>query len=331
MPDDSTSATGPDAGSAIAGPRSHRDEPLVSVGVPVFNGAQFLEDALTSIRAQTYQNLEIVIADNASDDATEEICRRHADGDPRITYVRHPTNVGASKNFNFVLEQSSGAYFKWAAHDDVLEPEFIEECVRVLESNPGIVLCHSEVLSIDEAGSIIGSGEADPAVVLVDADAPDVRRRFGSLILTPHYCYDVFGVIRAEVLRGTSLIGTQIGSDRKLLTELALRGRLARVDRPLFLSRDHSGRSVRSMPLRERAEWFSGSRAGRFVAPQWRELAGVCDALYRSPARPADKIRCTPEVVVWLWMNKVFLARDLRDVVAESTWRRVSHRRAGSS
>lgn len=327
MSDGSNIEARSDAGGAAAGGATA----LVSVGVPVYNGEEFLEDALSSIRGQTYQNLEIIIADNASDDRTEEICRRHAEVDPRITYIRHPSNLGASRNFNYVVEQSSGPYFKWAAHDDVLEPEFIEECVHVLDADPEAVLCHSEALAIDEEGSIVGPGEADPAVVLVGADAPEVRRRFASLILTPHYCYDVFGVIRADVLRGTSLIGTQIGSDRKLLTELGLRGRLARVDRPLFLSRDHSGRSVRSMPLRERAQWFSGSRSSRFIAPQWRELGGIIDALYRWPAPMLDKVRLLPEMVVWLWKNKVFLARDLRDVVADNTWRRVRLERTGST
>ena len=95
----------------------HRDVPLVSIGMPVFNGEDYVEAALDSILTQTFTNFELIISDNASTDRTEEICNDFADSDDRIRYYRQEKNLGAAANFNRVFELSSGKYFKWAAHD----------------------------------------------------------------------------------------------------------------------------------------------------------------------------------------------------------------------
>jgi glycosyltransferase involved in cell wall biosynthesis len=104
--------------------------PKVATGMPVWNGEKFVSEAIESILAQTYGDFELVISDNASTDATAEICHDYAKQDARIRYIRQKTNIGAAPNYNEVFRHSSGQYFKWAAHDDVLAPEFIGECVR---------------------------------------------------------------------------------------------------------------------------------------------------------------------------------------------------------
>src|SRR5438270_1690210 len=103
----------------------------VAIGMPVWNGEAFLSEAIESILAQTYGDFELVISDNASTDATAEICRSYAQRDARIRYIRQEKNIGANSNYNGVFRRSSGEYFKWAAHDDVLAPEFIYECVKL--------------------------------------------------------------------------------------------------------------------------------------------------------------------------------------------------------
>ena len=97
-------------------------KPTVSIGMPVYNGVPFLNEALDSILAQTYRDFELVISDNASTDETESICRAYAASDPRIRYYRQQENLGAMPNFNRVCELSRGQYFKWAACDDVCSP-----------------------------------------------------------------------------------------------------------------------------------------------------------------------------------------------------------------
>src|SRR3982751_485615 len=100
--------------------------PKVSIGLPVYNGELHLALALDSILAQTYGDFEIVISDNGSTDGTESICRRYAAADPRIRYERNETNRGAAWNYNHVFELSRGEYFKWMAHDDLIEPNYLE-------------------------------------------------------------------------------------------------------------------------------------------------------------------------------------------------------------
>jgi glycosyltransferase involved in cell wall biosynthesis len=119
--------------------------PLVSIGVPVYNGARIIGPALDALLAQTYANLEVVICDNASTDGTDAICRRYAAMDSRVRYVRNPINIGArgsAGNFGRVLALSTGKYFMWAAADDRRPPTVVEQAVAALESNPTAVLAH---------------------------------------------------------------------------------------------------------------------------------------------------------------------------------------------
>jgi glycosyltransferase involved in cell wall biosynthesis len=115
------------------------DIPMVTIGMPVFNGAMYLRDALNSILAQTYPNFELVISDNCSTDGTAEICKEYVQKDTRIRYVRQHSNIGPSLNFKFVLNQARGSYFTWAAADDVRSPDFLESNVRFLQTNPDYV------------------------------------------------------------------------------------------------------------------------------------------------------------------------------------------------
>ena len=95
-------------------------QPLVSVGMPVNNGANHLADALQSVLSQDYTNLEVVVCDNASDDGTEVIASGFAGRDPRVRYLRSPENIGLLPNFRRVRDEVRGNYFCWLGHDDLL-------------------------------------------------------------------------------------------------------------------------------------------------------------------------------------------------------------------
>lgn len=95
-----------------------RSRPVVSIGMPVYNGEKFIREALDSLLAQTFTDFELIISDNASTDATESICRDYAEEDSRIRYIRQQENLGALPNFQFVLNEAFGEYFMWAACDD---------------------------------------------------------------------------------------------------------------------------------------------------------------------------------------------------------------------
>lgn len=218
--------------------------PRVSIVLPVFNGEHYLRRAINSILDQTFTDFELLICDNASTDATEDISRAYARDDERIHYHRHTENIGPNLNFSYGVAMASGEYFKWAAHDDEFAPNFLETCVAALDDNPHAVLCQSLVSIIDERGkelTIYDSG-------LTHAGAARQSARFSSLVLQPHVCTDLFGLIRLSALLKTNLLwGNYHGCDRALLAELALIGPYEKIAEPLFMNREHKQRYVRSI------------------------------------------------------------------------------------
>jgi glycosyltransferase involved in cell wall biosynthesis len=108
-----------------------RNKPLVSIGMPVYNGEKFIREALDSLLAQTFTDFELIISDNASTDNTEAICLEYAAKDARIRYVRQPENRGVLFNFQFVLDEARGEYFMWSAHDDAWDNRWLEVLLPV--------------------------------------------------------------------------------------------------------------------------------------------------------------------------------------------------------
>jgi glycosyltransferase involved in cell wall biosynthesis len=100
--------------------------PTVSVGLPVFNGAEYLRDSIEALLSQTYTDFELLISDNASTDRTAEICEEYARRDPRIRFMRQKANRGAATNFKLLLDEAVGTYFMWAAADDLVSANWIE-------------------------------------------------------------------------------------------------------------------------------------------------------------------------------------------------------------
>jgi len=118
--------------------------PKVSIGLPVYNGEEFIHKRLESILNQTFTNFELIISDNASSDKTPNICEEYAKKDKRIRYVRQKKNMGAKWNFNFVLQEAKFEYFVWAAVDDIWLPSFLEKNIMILESKKNVVASMSK-------------------------------------------------------------------------------------------------------------------------------------------------------------------------------------------
>ena len=256
--------------------------PRVSIGLPVYNGENYLEEAIVSILAQSFTDFELIIGDNASSDRSREIVQTYAAQDPRIRSYRNEVNRGAAWNFNRVFELARGQYFKWAAHDDLIRPEFLRECVDVLDADESAVLCFCHADVIDESGTTV-------ATVLpgLATDSTKAHIRYRDLVLHWHTCLDIFGLMRREVLSGTSLIGSYAASDRVLLAELSLRGRFRHVPQILFTSRVHTGQSSQvhlvtgqaKIDLRSYTSWFDTSKAGKVAFPQWKLLSNYARAI----------------------------------------------------
>ena len=123
--------------------------PIVSIGLPVYNGEDFLKYALDSLLSQTFRDFELIISDNASTDNTPKICQEYVLRDKRIRYIRQNNNMGALWNFNFVLKQSNKEYFIWVSSDDKLHPEFLEKNIDILEKNKNVVCSIGDVIYSD--------------------------------------------------------------------------------------------------------------------------------------------------------------------------------------
>lgn len=286
--------------------------PLVSVGVPVFNGEAFLEDAIRSVLAQHLDDLELILCDNASADRTADICRDYAARDPRVRYYRNPRNLGAAANYNLAFSHSRGNYFKWLAHDDRMTPSFLAKTRRVLEERADAVLCNSVVSYIDSSGAQIGL--YDPKLSGADSSSPSAR--FAWMVLRSHTCVDFFGLIRREALRGSLLHGSFHGADRALLAQLALRGRMIQLPAPLLAIREHPNRYTRAQARSvERAAWHDSARGGQASFPTWRLYVEYLKMLQREALAPAERARCYAVLARW-WAYNWNAARAMVDLVA---------------
>lgn len=203
--------------------------PLVSIGVPVFNGERELDRCLDGLLRQDYPNLEIIISDNASTDGTQAICERYAQADRRIQYVRADRNNGSYWNFNKVFELSSGTYFMWAAHDDAREPTFVSLCVSQLEHNLDAVLCQSHT-----AVWIEGHDKAAYVARLDTIEkATDAAARYREA-LTRLPATAVYGLYRATAMRKTRMWQRIATADQVFIQELSIHGRFVQAPEILF-------------------------------------------------------------------------------------------------
>ncbi len=265
--------------------------PRLSIGLAVYNGENFLAESLDALLGQSYDNFELIISDNASTDGTADICRRYEKQDARIRYFRQPRNIGLAPNHNFVFEQARGELFKWASHDDLYARDLLKRCIDALDENPHVVLAHSWTALIDGSGSLIELMEYPLATA-----SPRAPERFRSMLFA-NGGDDVYGVVRADVLRQTPLHGSHHNADRTITTDLALLGPFYQVPEWLYFRRDHPEREERACPtLRTRCANMDPRRADRWRNPAVRlygeYIMGYLRAIRRVPLSSAERREC---------------------------------------
>lgn len=210
---------------------TQNNAPLVTIGMPIYNEEKFLERSLASLRAQDYQNIRILISDNASTDGTGDIGVRAAAEDDRIRYRRSAENIGVAANFRQVLEAADGKYFMWAAGHDEWSEDLVSASVAILEANECASIAFATSYWINE------KGERDNR----DTDYPDTR---GKSLLSRFFTvfwgnmHPVLGVIRMDMLRRTGSIQSFAGADLVLLSELILMGDFVHAPKAWWNRRD---------------------------------------------------------------------------------------------
>jgi len=277
--------------------------PKISIGMPVYNGENYLERAIRTVLDQTFEDFELIICDNDSSDGTEAICRRFADEDQRIRYIRHPENIGAAANFRYSFHESRGEYFKWAAHDDTFAPTYLEKTCRGLDEAPDAVLAHSITEIVDPDGKCMEV--YDPADFKVDSTSR--KERFAGRLKALR-CIEVFGLMRRSALAKTELLGPHVAHDRTLLNEMTLKGRFVIAPERLFFNQDHEARFTRVFHgSQAQLNWYQPGQSNKKRAwRQWTIYTKAAKAI-RENVPAGERLGC--------------YATLLRSVAWQSHWR----------
>ena len=223
--------------------------PLVSIGMPVYNGERYIRRALDSLLSQDYDNYEIIISDNASTDQTPKILEEYASKYPRINIYTQPENIGAEENFLTVLKLACGKYFMWAAHDDYWLPAFVSTLVHELNNHPdsGCAMCAWQCVAED--------GTLQQTVRLLGRYSPNSKGhlKMALALATPNQYSNLFYALfrRALLLSANNFLPGIQPSDRWGLFELSLATRFRYVDNILYIRAVHAEPYHKRYPIDE--------------------------------------------------------------------------------
>lgn len=297
---------------------SGSDRPLVSIGLPVYNGENYIATAIDSVLGQTFRDFELIICDNASTDRTRTICEDFARRDARIRYIRNERNLGAGPNYDLAFHSSRGTLFNWLAHDDAMAPTYLEKAVACLEQTPDAVLCYIGITEIGPKGEV----RRVYANQLPGVDSPRASIRLAGMILHRHQCEPFFGLFRRQALVGSGLHGIFCGSDRVLLAEMALRGPCVAVTEPLFLHREHGERYTRAVLLGDRTKaksWQDTSALSRRPGCSMYNLSVYSHywrLVWKTVSDRGERWACYCQLLRW-WMEDHHFRDVVRDVLRE--------------
>jgi len=288
--------------------------PRVSIGMPIYNGEVSLPKALDALLAQTYEDFEIVICDNASTDRTEDICKEYVKKDRRVRYYRNLTNIGQIANFNRVFELSRGKYFRWVGCNDWWSPDYIKRCVEALDAHPSAIMttCYQEHLAHDGTRyyeEYIGER--------VDASEP--HKRFGRMLwflgASRYYLDPIYSMICRDALLRTHLLRPILHTDRVLAAELSLIGPFCHVPECLA-----SRKVTADMSADDQVKQFGVPAKNTRMYYIRRTLAMASDVLSQ-PMSSAQKIYCLlflarfhsrEQLRLFYWWSRSRMARCLR-------------------
>ncbi len=289
--------------SATASP-----QPLVTIGVPAYNSERHLRQSLDSLLAQTYRDFVLVISDNASTDATAEICQQYVRRDPRVQYFRNPVNVGMTGNFNRVFELTHTKYIKWSTADDFWAPDMLADAVAVMEADPSVAVCYPQTIIVDDEGR-----EQGPYYDKLHLMQADPVERFLGLIENIKLVNHHLGLLRTDAVRRTRLFGKHVSADIGFLAEMSLYGKFFEVRKPQFYRRFHIDSSSWNRGDQEQeARRFHAANVRRVPFNTWRYHGTFSGAVLRSPLSLAKKTKLLYHIAWGMYWSRGMLYDDLR-------------------
>ena len=206
----------------------------ITIGLPVFNEERFIRETIQSLLDQDFQDFKLIIADNCSSDRTYEICEEYSQIDSRVVLHQHSKNLGASRNFNYVLQTSKSPYFLWAGSHDLWSRNFLSETHSCLQTHPDAVLAYCPTQVIDAHGEL-----KEALVENAEYIEPIPTQRACRLITSLTWCNMFYGLYRTEALQPCRHDLKCIGPDHVILMELALRGEIRVAPNATFFRREY--------------------------------------------------------------------------------------------
>ena len=249
--------------------------PLVTVGIPVFNGEETLSSCIDSLNMQTYTNLEILIFDNCSEDNTREISERAQSADERIRYYLSDKNLGTVHSFSSLLGLANGKFFMWAAADDLRPPDYVEQAFLHLQANP-----EASLSAPVTEGYVEGIDEP-----IYRVKVPDFEQRKGYISRTYMYLTNlpataIYGLFRTARAKETLGWRRSIATDVAFLFEIALRGKIvSNNEQVLVMNRRKMWNTIED----DYRVFFGNGDFPRFLPPFMQLLSDRCKRVWKIP------------------------------------------------
>ncbi|NOV97439.1 glycosyltransferase [Isoptericola halotolerans] len=285
--------------------------PVVTVGVPVWNGERYLAEALTALRDQDLADVQVVVSDNGSTDDTLEIARSFAATDDRFTVLHSDTNRGVTWNFNRVLAAAQAPLFMWNAADDVVRPGHLAQCRAALDRHPEATIAFSRVVLIGADGERLGERD-DVDLDFLGVGPPERLHRF--FVRQAYQVIGYGGVIRTEVLRSMGGHPDFYGGDMALAVRMALRAPWVQVPEQLYWARNHEEQTNKLQaadPVRQTRAYRSHRREIAF--PQWYLNHRLLTEAATAPLGVRDRARAVRVVLRdWTVENWRFFPYDVK-------------------
>ena len=275
-------------------------QPLVSVAVPVYNGEALIKTTLESVLAQTFEDFELLISDNASDDGTREICESIAGDDRRVRYVRNSQNIGQNQNFRQVLTIFEGSMVRLMSVGDLIEPTYLEATVDAMTRRPGAAVATTYQQHVADDGTAFYEEYTGPRP---DSEDPIERLDVMLRLLTesPLWIDPVYSLIQRRALDRTDLIRPIRFGDQVFAAELALAGPFVHV--PEMLATRHlaptpSGRAA----LRRYTGAKASGLTGALIVAKQRPLMlrYLRERVWSEPELRSDRLRALAAFGVYL-------------------------------
>jgi glycosyltransferase involved in cell wall biosynthesis len=283
------------------------DQPLATIGVPVYNGERYLAQCLDSLLAQTYRDFTLLISDNASTDGTAEICRRYVAADSRVHYHRNEVNIGLYANFRFILDAVRTRYVKMASADDYWAPAMLGDALAQMERDASLVLCYPQAVLVDQNGA--EQSKYDHRLQLMEDDP---AMRFTRALTEVGLVNQLQGLIRIDAVRAALPLLDLPGSDNVFLAELSLHGKIMQLPAYQYYRRFHEEASSWNRASGDhqiKRVLKAGSRQMRLV--NWKLHAGLMRRLLHSPLKSAAKLKLLLFLVKRMVWDRTTLLHEL--------------------